>query len=308
MAMSANQTEYLAVHLSHAGLLPSHVYFGSCFFVLGAWWFVAILRSHFRPHKLPQSALTFSGKCGPCSGQLLEGLVKLVACVVGLLVEQITVSRLGRPANYTYTSIYASFLLASIVDIFIGLRVVLPEGIDFIAHAVAFGNLATLARSHARGHLHLTVATRMLTSYVATCEAIFLILELYKPQSLILKYMRAGAVMLQGVWFWQAGLVLDSPFAGRWEETAHVNLMFITIAFAWLMCGVFLFQVFFAVAMGKLFGGGAAAGREPSRFRRGGVKGPERDVLRGATEDAVDDYKPLQTSDVLEVDANSGTL
>ncbi|KAL5960655.1 Transmembrane protein 45B [Taenia solium] len=297
----SNQTITLGTHLSHNGLLPSHVYFGSCFFVLGTWWFIAILRARYRRDKRKEVTLTYPGKCGSCSRKLIEGLVKLVACIVGIVIEATTVKFLGRPANYTYDTIYVSFMLAAVVDIFSGLRIVLPEGIDFLAHAVAFANLGILARSQAWGHLHLTVATRMLTSYVAIAATLALVLELHRPQSQILQFIRTGTVMLQGVWFWQAGVVLDSPFAKLWVEDDHGNLMFITIAFAWDMCGVVLFQTFIAIVLEKLFGGREL---EAQRHRLRGNKpsGPNRPV----DTEVVDDYKPLQTMEPPEVDPSGG--
>ncbi|VDL29985.1 unnamed protein product [Hymenolepis diminuta] len=282
----------LVNHLSHAGLLPSHVYFGSCFFVLGAWWLTAVLRDQHRRDRKTEPRLSFAGKCGPCSGKMIEGLVKLVACIVGCVIEVITVKVLGRAENYTYEAIYASFMVAALVDIFQGLRFVLPEGIDYLAHAIAFANLAILARSQSSGHLHLTVSTRMLTSYIGIFLTLALLIELYKPKSQILKFIRTGIVMFQGVWFWVSGIVLDSPIAERWVEEDHANLMFITIAFSWAMCGVVLFQVFYAIIMEKLFGGYDIDGPR-SRYlvtRSDGMK-------QAVNPEPVDDYKPLQQSD-----------
>lgn len=297
----SNQSTTLGTHLSHNGLLPSHVYLGSCFFVLGIWWFIAILRARYRRDKCEEVTLTYPGKCGSCSRKLLEGLVKLVACIIGVVIEATTVKLLGRPAYYTYDTIYVSFMLAAVVDIFSGLRIVLPEGIDFLAHAVAFANLGILARSQAWGHLHLTVATRMLTSYVAIAATLALVLELHRPQSQILHFIRTGIVMLQGVWFWQAGIVLDSPFAKFWVEDDHGNLMFITIAFAWDMCGVVLFQTFIAIAFEKLFGG-RQFGAPRHHFHENKQNGPNGLV----NTEVVDGYKPLQTTEPPEVDPSAG--
>lgn len=299
MTPDANQSAYLAVHLSHSGLLSSHVYFGWFCFVLGTWWLIATLRSQFKASPPSQAVLSTSGTCGFCSGKLLEGIIKLVACVFGLVIEQITVSRMGRPENYTYTTIYSSFLLASAVDILIGMRVVLPEGIDFVAHAVAFANLAIVTRAQATGHLHLTVATRFLTSYIATFATIFLTLEIYKPRYLITTLLRTGAVIFQGVWFWQSGLVLDSKFAERWKESDHANLMFITIAFAIDACGVIVFEVMVAVAMAKFF-----SAHMPGRLRRN-VDNQGTGLRVNAS--AVDDYKPLMTTEITELNGGEGT-
>ncbi|VDD77803.1 unnamed protein product [Mesocestoides corti] len=202
---------------------------------------------------------------------------------------------MGRPENYTYCTIYSSFMLAALVNILAGLRIVLPEGIDFLAHAVAFANLGVLARAQAWGHLHLTVATRLLTSYVAMFAAFALVMELYRPQSHILKFIRTGAVMLQGVWFLQAGLVLDSSFSERWIEEDHTNLMFITIAFSWDMCGVVLFQIFFAAIMEKLCGGSKV---EDHRQRLRTTEGAR--TIKDVNMNGVDEYKPLQTLESLE--------
>ncbi|KAL5107647.1 Transmembrane protein 45B [Taenia crassiceps] len=298
---SSNQSITLGNHLSHNGLLPSHIYFGSCFFVLGTWWFIAILRARYRCDERKEVALTYPGKYDSCSRKLTEGLVKLVACVMGVVIEGITVRFLNRPANYTYETIYVSFMLAAVVDIVNGLRIVLPEGIDFLAHAVAFANLGILARSQAWGHLHLTVATRMLTSYVAIAATLALVSELHRPQSQILQFIRTGVVILQGVWFWQAGVVLDSPFAKLWVENDHGNLMFITIAFAWDMCGVILFQTFIAIALEKLFGGKEFQARR-HRLLENKQNGPNGPV----NAERVDDYKPLQTTEPPEVDPSGG--
>ncbi|VDM24078.1 unnamed protein product [Hydatigera taeniaeformis] len=297
---SSNQSTTLVTHLSHNGLLPSHIYFGSCFFVLGTWWLIAILRSRYRRDKRKEVALAYPGRCDSCSSKLIEGLVKLVVCIVGVIIEQTTVKFLERPANYTYDSIYVSFMLAAVVDIFGGLRIALPEGIDFLAHSVAFANLGILARSHAWGHLHLTVATRMLTSYVAISATLALVLELHRPQSHILQFIRTGAVMLQGVWFWQAGIVLDSPFARRWVENDHGNLMFITIAFAWDMCGVVLFQTFIAVVVAKLMG------RRELEAPMHRLRGSKQNGPSGPVNTEVGDgYKPLQSTEPLEIDHSS---
>ena len=296
------QNTSLVAHLSHAGLLPSHIYFGSCFFVLGTWWLTAVLRRQYRKSRGIAASLSFSGKCGACSSKLVEGLVKFVACIIGIVIEAITVKGLGRPENYTYDTIYVSFMLAALVDIISGFRIVLPEGIDFLAHAIGFANLAVLARSQSWGHLHLTVTTRMLTSYVATFATIALLMELYRPQSQILKFIRTGAVMLQGVWLWQAGIVLDSPFAERWVEEDHANLMFITIAFSWDMCGVVLFQILYAAIVEKLFGK-----REHGAMGRHLRGNKQNGLVEPLNADAVDDYKPLRTTEPIETTA-SGEL
>jgi len=222
------------------------VYLGSCFFLMGLWWSLCMLQRQLIM-KTKTSQLSGSGKL-----QLIEGFIKAAVCIIGMGVESITVTSLGRPGNYTYTAIYASFLLAAVVDIAKGFRVVLPDGLDFIAHAIAFTNLGAVARSHATGHLHLTVATRLLTSYIALFNAGILLWELGRPQSQLLKNVRVACVMLQGVWFWQAGAVLDSGLAKRWVETEHFNLMFITIAFAWLMCGMFVLQILLFALTAKL--------------------------------------------------------
>ncbi|VDO04274.1 unnamed protein product [Rodentolepis nana] len=282
----------LVNHLSHAGLLPSHIYLGVCFFILGAWWLSAVLRKQNHRSRKSESHLSFAGNCGPCSSKMFEGIVKIVACIVGCVIEAITVKALGRARNYTYETVYASFMLAAFVDIFQGLRVVLPEGIDYLTHAVAFANLAILARSQSWGHLHLTVSTRMLTSYIALFATLALLMELYKPKSQILKFIRTGTVMLQGVWFWQSGIVLDSRFAERWTEEDHANLMFITIAFSWNMCGVVLFHVFYAVIMGKIFGRNDSEGPR-SRY----LENTANTAKESANPESINDYKPLQQSD-----------
>lgn len=282
---------YLVNNLSHAGLLPSHIYLGVCLFVLGAWWLTTVLRKQNHRVRKNECHLSFSGKCGLYSSKIIEGMVKLVACIFGCLIEAITIKTLGRTKNYTYETVYASFILAALVDIFQGLRVVLPEGIDYLTHAVAFANLAILARSQSWGHLHLTVATRMLTSYIAIFVTLALLMELYKPKSQILKFIRTGTVMLQGVWFWQSGIVLDSPFAKRWAEEDHANLMFITIAFSWNMCGVVLFHVFYAAIMGKIFGRYNLEGPR-SRY----LENKANTVKEFINPESINDYKLIQQS------------
>ncbi|KAM7542151.1 hypothetical protein Aperf_G00000011266 [Anoplocephala perfoliata] len=293
----------LVTHLSHAGLLTSHIYFGGYFFVLGAWWFTAVLRDQYRRDRQSRKVeahLSFSGKCVVCSSKVVEGLVKLVACLIGVVIEAITVKSMGRPVNYTYDTIYVSFMLAAVVDIIIGLQVVLPEGIDYVAHAVAFANLGVLARSQSVGDLKLTVATRMITSYIAIFSTIALIMELYRPQSQILKFVRTSAVMLQGVWFWQTGIVLDSFFAARWIEEDHENLMYITIAFSWDMCGVVLFQIFYAALVEKIFGGHEVDGPRSHYL----VPKPNR-LKEPVNPEPVDDYKLLQNSVPPDLDAST---
>lgn len=296
MKNDSGHVENLTIHLSNAGLLPSHAYLGSFFFVLGTWWCFAIIRSAHRTRKVSRAALSLHGKCaGSCSAQLIEGLAKLIACLVGLVIERIAVSYLGRNENYTYSTLYVGLLLASFIDILTACRVVLPEGIDFLAHAVTFANLAVLTRSHAWGHLHLTVATRMLTSYVATFVTLAIILELYKPDSLIVKFIRSGAVMVQGVFFWHAGLVLDSPLGNRWKETEHSNLMFITIAFVLDIFAVMLFQTFLAVITEKMCG--RQEPRLSSRLKR---SEQDRGNVMSVEDDAVEDWQPLKTAVVEE--------
>uniref|UniRef100_A0A5K3FYA4 Transmembrane protein 45B n=1 Tax=Mesocestoides corti TaxID=53468 RepID=A0A5K3FYA4_MESCO len=146
---ATSQAISLEAHLSHSGLLPSHVYFGSCLFILGAWWFTGVLRTQFRRSK--------------------------------------------------------------------------------------------------------------------------------------------------GVWFLQAGLVLDSSFSERWIEEDHTNLMFITIAFSWDMCGVVLFQIFFAAIMEKLCGGSKV---EDHRQRLRTTEGAR--TIKDVNMNGVDEYKPLQTLESLE--------
>nr|VZI16246.1 unnamed protein product [Spirometra erinaceieuropaei] len=281
-------SQSLEVHLSHAGLLPSHAYLGAYLFLLGVWWSLSVLRGQFtKAASLTgsrSSSLTFTGKCGLCRSQVLEGLIKAAACLVGIIVETACVHTLGRPYYYSYPTVYGGFFLAALTDIISGTGIVLPEGMDYTANALAFANLGLIAHAQGTGHMHLTVATRLLTSYVALFNAGLLLWEYGRPQSEIIKQLRVGGVMMQGIWFWQSGIVLDSALASKWVETDHANLMFITIAFAWDMCCVVILLLLLTLITGCIF-----------RDRQ--VLGIRRNLnvnLPGAPDGPPEGYKPLE--------------
>ncbi|VDK38548.1 unnamed protein product [Dibothriocephalus latus] len=50
----------------------------------------------------------------------------------------------------------------------------------------------------------------------------------YSP---LIGQVRAGGILLQGVWFWHVGAILRSP--DRWAEQEHDNIMHLSIAFVW---------------------------------------------------------------------------
>ncbi|VDL85482.1 unnamed protein product [Schistocephalus solidus] len=247
----------LEVHLSHDGLLVCHAYFGTYFVLLGVWWALSVFRGPFPKGTSPtgsrRSSLTFAGKCGICNSRVLEGLIKFVTCLFGIIVEVACIQTLGRPYNYSYPTVYGGFLLAALTDIISGAGIVLPDGMDYATNAVAFANLGLIAHAQGTGHMHLTVATRLLTSYVALFNAGILLWEYGTPKSQILKCLRVGGVTMQGIWFWQSGIVLDSSWATKWVETDHANLMYITIAFAWDMCCVVILLSLIAIIIGCIF-------------------------------------------------------
>ncbi|BHF62190.1 Transmembrane protein 45B [Sparganum proliferum] len=214
-----------AIHSFRAaddGLLLSHALLGTFFFLEGAWCFCVLL--------FPR---TKNLKAGPLRTTVLADIVQLVFCVFGILVETVYTIH----AAYAYHTVYGGFALAAITQALSDLGIILPEGLDDAAQAGAFSILGLIARAQAYGEVYLTGATRLLTSYAALFNAgVGTLYQLTafcsrRRCSLLIGQLRAGGIILQGVWFWHVGAVLRSP--DRWAEQEHDNIMHLSIAFVW---------------------------------------------------------------------------
>merc|ERR1719350_476416 len=133
-----------------------------------------------------------------------------------------TSSRLPSSSILLLTSVHASFLLSSLVDLLHSSpNILLPEGIQSFALAAAFLEEAICFNVLAPS-LPLLTPTLLILAIVALLELV--------SASRLLKFLRCFLTLLQGGWLVTAGLLLPSP----------PPLIWATVLFAWLLAGLLL--------------------------------------------------------------------
>ncbi|KAM8927597.1 transmembrane protein 45B [Pelodytes ibericus] len=219
-----------------------HALPGSFFIVFGLWWSV----------KYPLKYLNRKVK-GNCRSnrcyqrlELIEGIVKVVFTVIGMLAEQFVpdgphmhlINREDNSwvklMNWQHTTMYFFYGLSGVVDILTYLPLKLPQGLDrlFLSLAVFIEGFLFYYHVHNRPALDQHIHSLLIVAVFGA--ALGIMIEVFQRNNFVLELLRSSLTILQGTWFWQIGFVLY-PLGGapEWDQTSHENIMFITMCFCW---------------------------------------------------------------------------
>ncbi|VDP21914.1 unnamed protein product [Echinostoma caproni] len=259
--------------IGNEGLFMSHAYLGSFMLGLGMWWWIQALRHCYSSVGVGQRGYTaqVSYGSGCCPNQMIEGVVKVLLCFIGMGIEAGTIT-LGRHREYAYYPFYTALLMAGIVDIALATVVYLPDGLDYVIHALPFVFQAYCMRAQAYDQPHVTATCRHLASYIGVLAAAAIMGEMVNRKQFLLSWIKCFTVMLSGAWFWQSGLMLNPPFSKPWNENSHDNVMYAAILCAWQLFFVSIVQLVSLIIAAKYHGTSADwthAGRGESIDRYG---------------------------------------
>ena len=184
---------------------------------------------------------------GRCVRWPLEGAVKVVGTIVGMVAELFASTNYGSAGKVVYmgdlqhVTMYAFFCLSGIVDIVSSYDKV-PKGLDYLASALAFAAEGILFKFHLHGRDLLDVTLHTLLVYVIGACVVTTLLEMQWRQSVMAALVRAFFVFLQGTWFIQVGFILYNPIHGakHWDQKSHDSQVIAAMVFAWHLLGVFL--------------------------------------------------------------------
>ncbi|XP_051896102.1 transmembrane protein 45B [Pristis pectinata] len=216
-----------------------HALPGSFFLLFGLWWSLKYPLK-FLSKKNKSSRLCFDRV------ELIEGVVKAIFSLVGILAEQfvpdgphlhlLSQDRQSwvKLMNWQHSTMYLFFGMSGIVDIFTYSSLRIPVGIDrlMLSLAVFMEGFLFYFHVHNRPPLDLHIHSLMLTAVFG--GSLVIMLEVFLRDNIVLELFRTSLAILQGTWFWQIGFVLYPPNGGpEWNENDHGNLMFITLCFCW---------------------------------------------------------------------------
>jgi hypothetical protein len=106
-----------------------------------------------------------------------------------------------REIDTQHVTLYSSFAVASLIEIFVHAKYNLPKGIEFIANAFAFGVEAFLFHFHVHGQDDINIHVHTLLVY-SICFCILAVLwEFNRPNQILATYCRTAATLFQGFWY-----------------------------------------------------------------------------------------------------------
>ena len=247
------------------GTFLGHVAPGLFLYVFGFWTNVQLFIKfhHSRRRRVEfECTPTFKIKC-PCCGdkkQEVEGVVKFIMCVTGILAEVITGIHCPGfcTSNTHHITMYTIFGLTGVIDILVHRQVTLPDNIQYCFLILAFGVEGLLFRFHLHGRSDLDVHVHTLLVYCIVFCVIALCIEMRFRHQAISLAVRAFSVLLQGSWFIQLGFILYSPFRenSSWDPENHEQIMLVTLIFAWHIVGNVLLVLVTALVVRCLCGAG----------------------------------------------------
>ncbi|KAM4015628.1 transmembrane protein 45B isoform 1-T3 [Anomaloglossus baeobatrachus] len=219
-----------------------HALPGSFFLVFGLWWSVKYPLKYFNNRN--------KGKChnNKCYKrlELIEGIMKVVFTVVGMLAEQFVpdgphmhlVSSEEhvwvKLMNWQHTTMYLFYGLSGVVDILTYFPLSLPLGLDRLSLALAVFIEGLLFYYHVHNRPPLDQHIHSLLLIAVFGGSVTITIEVFLRDNIVLELFRSSLAMLQGSWFWQIAFVLY-PLGGapEWDQKDHDNIMFITMCFCW---------------------------------------------------------------------------
>ncbi|CAH8821292.1 unnamed protein product [Trichobilharzia szidati] len=251
--------EMLLKTIGNEGLFLSHSYLGVFLICLGLWWWIQALRQCYTSMKRSHieeytASVTYGSGCCCSSGKsrLGEGSCKLVFSLIGIIIELISLT-FNRRHEYAYFPFYTSMCLASLLDILIATIITPPYGIDYIAHALPFFILTYCSRAQSFQQTLVTQTTRLLISYWGFFTGSSIITEMILNKSIIWTWIKCFAVIFQGSWIWNTGILLNPINRQPWDENSHENLMYAVIIFVWHMFFIIIGQLIVLLIIAKCY-------------------------------------------------------
>ncbi|XP_071540843.1 transmembrane protein 45B-like [Panulirus ornatus] len=191
------------------GSFLGHLVPGTFFIVFGAWFTYRVFLRYFTCQRAvgtlgetcrSRYRNTSSFRC-PCWPTLpLEGLLKIVAAVVGMTGEFVTAFDDGRfthIGNAQHMTMFFFFGLNGAVDVLTHYRAPLLPDLDFVSAILAFSMEALLFFYHLHGRSHMDVQVHMLLFYVVVACAVSTTLEMCHKNHVLPAVCRAYFTLLQ---------------------------------------------------------------------------------------------------------------
>lgn len=261
------------------GLFLSSSYLGIYLLCLGLWWWIQALRQRYSSSSSSsikhndhhhhdndndgyhRSTTTIGSWC--CQSRLCEGLCKIVCCLIGIVVELITL-KLGRDHEYAQFPFYTAMTTVGILDILMSTIMAPPKGLDSIIYALPFFVQTYCLRAQSYQQPHITETCRLLISYWAFIVGSSILNEMIMNEnkssssssssSLLWIWIKCFTVIFHGSWICQTGFLLNSPFNPSWNENDHDKVMYTTIIFVWYMLFVMIAQLVLLLIVAKCYG------------------------------------------------------
>ncbi|XP_005989884.1 transmembrane protein 45B [Latimeria chalumnae] len=273
-----------------------HALPGSFFLLFGLWWSMKYPLRYFGKRKKSSSRLNANYQ----RLELIEGIVKAVFALVGILAEQFVpdgphlrlYSREDhywvKLMNWQHATMYFFYGLSGVVDVLTYSPLKIPLGLDRLMLSLAVFIEGFLFYFHVHHRPPLDVHIHSLLLIAIFGGAISILIEVFLRDHIILELFRTSLAILQGTWFWQIGFVLYPPGGGpEWEQDNHDNIMFITMCFCWHYVAVLVIMamnytlVYWCMHLrSKRYGGEVEIGMQsPSD------KSSQIDLLNGTDED-----------------------
>ncbi|KAI1288384.1 Transmembrane protein 45B [Halotydeus destructor] len=176
----------------------------------------------------------------PCPlgrGVPLEGLVKVVACSIGMVGEYMTAFVGGHfvyMGNVQHFAMYFFFAINGLADIAAHYRTTwVPPGSDYATMAVATFVQGLLFAFHLHGRVPLDAQVHQLLIIAIFMTLAAILIEWSNRDQVLCVVFRNFCTLLQGTWFVQVGFILHSPIAGHveWADHDHTQLMLVTAIF-----------------------------------------------------------------------------
>lgn len=229
------------------GSFFGHALPGTFFYMFGVWHLLNAFYYHIKSNGTQQnytkkSAMAYSFRsCCQKKHIPLEGIVKLVCCIIGMAVESYGFF-LKNAGMYQHFTMYSFFGFAGLIDILVFYEVAIPLKFDYGMHAFSFFIEGLLFAFHVHGRTHLDVTLHILLVYTCYSGPIIIVFMILFEKYLIFNVFYGISLMVQGSWFWQVGSILYPIYGGHWCETCMNEVMKATVIFCWhlFLNGVFV--------------------------------------------------------------------
>ncbi|XP_070000043.1 transmembrane protein 45B [Penaeus vannamei] len=235
------------------GSFVGHAVPGTFFFFFGMWFTYRMFQRYF----LCQVAAAGSGgekcrsryrnvssfACPGCPSLPLEGVLKIVAVVVGMTGEFATAFDAGKfthIGNAQHMTMFFFFGLNGVMDVLTHYRIPVPPDMDYVSAVLAFSMEALLFYYHLHGRSHMDVQVHMLLFYVVLACAVSTALEMCYKNNVLPALCRSYFTLLQGTWFYQIGFILYPPWGPTWDQENHGQMMMVTLFFTWHNATIFV--------------------------------------------------------------------